>query len=82
VNPKPSFQTHPVIRMFGAVRVMMWFHCGIPDKRRKEMLEPVLDHGVPVKEEKSPQEVRAFVLSQLEQLPLEVKKIKSPSKWK
>jgi len=37
--------------------------------------------GVPVKEEKSPQEVRAFVLSQLEQLPLEVKKIKSPSKW-
>jgi len=45
------------------------------------MLEPVLDHGVPVKEEKSPQEVRAFVLSQLEQLPSEVKKIKSPSKW-
>jgi len=47
----------------------------------KKMLEPVLDHGIPVKEEKSPQEVRAFVLSQLEQLPSEVKKIKSPSKW-
>jgi nicotinate phosphoribosyltransferase len=81
-EPKAKFSNIPgrkhVWRFRQSDLVTLW-DSSVPDG--KQLLEPVINEGIRIKDQKTPQQVRGFVLSQLADLPSEVKSIKNPFKW-